>query len=71
LEKTGFNDVLINIFCLCWESDVTDTFWGRNVELFIIKVGGTQTGHSASRGLIQWQFAGSKGAALTAWENVC
>jgi len=58
LEKTVFNDVLINIFCLCWESDVTDTFWVRNVELFSIRVGGTQTGYSASHGLIQWHFAG-------------
>jgi len=59
LEKTVFNDVLINIFCMCWESDVTDTFWGRNVELYSIKVGGTQTGHSASHGLIRCKFAGS------------
>jgi len=64
LETTGFNDVLINIFCLCWVSDVTDAFWGRDVELFSIKVGGTQAGHSASHGLIQWHFAGSTAKVL-------
>ena len=64
LETTVFNDVLINVFCLWWESDVTDTFWERNVELFSIKVGGTQTGHCASHGLVQWQFVGSTAKVL-------